>query len=224
MLSFDQQLVDGLAALMLLTSFALLAQHRMLSVLHWFAAQGLLLASTAFVVAYSTGDHELYISAIMTLLLKGMLLPWLLWRVIKRLHVHREVEPLTNGAVTMLLAMGVTLFAFHIIHPIEALSELMTRNSMSVATACVLLGMLMMITRKKAITQVVGFLAVENALFFAAIGATNGMPLVVEIGIAFDVLIAALIFGVFFYQIRNTFDSLELDALNATLMDKEDNA
>jgi len=217
-----QQLIDGLAALMLLTSFALLAQHRMLSVLNWFAGQGLLLAATAAVVAYGTDNMELYISAIMALLLKGLLLPWLLWRVIRQLHVHREVEPLMNTSLTMLVALGVTLFSFHVIQPIEKISELMTRDSMAIATACVLLGMLMMITRKKAITQVIGFLAVENSLFFAAIGSTNGMPLIVEIGIAFDVLIAALIFGLFFFQIRTTFDSLEVDTMNAHLIHKDD--
>ena len=215
--SFSQQAVDGLAALMLLVSFALLAQHRMLSVLHWFAAQGVLLSITAAVVAFSSGHEELYISAVMTLLLKGMLLPWLLWRVIRQLHVHREVEPMMNMPLTMLVALGITLFSFHVILPIERISELLTRNSMSIATASVLLAMLMMITRKKAITQVIGFLAVENSLFFAAIGATNGMPLVVEIGIAFDVLIAALIFGVFFFEIRNTFDSLEVDQMESSL-------
>ncbi|MBN4073357.1 formate hydrogenlyase [Mariprofundus ferrooxydans] len=218
----SQQLIDGLAALTLLISFALLAQHRMLSVLHWFAAQGVLLAVTAALVAYTSGEHELYISAIMTLLLKGLLLPWMLWRVIRSLHVHREVEPLMNNGITMMIAVMVTLFAFHIIQPIAVTSELMTRNSMAIATACVLLSMLMMITRKKAITQVIGFLAVENSLFFAAIGATNGMPLVVEIGIAFDVLIAALIFGLFFFQIRHTFDSMEVDTMNASLIHKDD--
>jgi len=220
--AFAQQLIDGLAAITLLISFALLAQHRMLSVLHWFAAQGILLAVTAALVAYSTGDNELYISALMTFVLKGLLLPWMLWKVIRQLHVYREVEPLMNSGVTVLIALGVTLFAFHIIQPIEVTSELMTRNSMAIATACVLLSMLMMITRKKAITQVIGFLAVENSLFFAAIGATNGMPLVVEIGIAFDVLIAALIFGLFFFQIRNTFDSMEIDIMNASLLHKDD--
>jgi len=217
-----QQLINGLAALTLLISFALLAQHRMLSVLHWFAAQGVLLSITAALVAFSSGDNELYISALMTFLLKGLLLPWMLWKVIRSLHVHREVEPLMNSGITILIALGVTLFSFHIIQPIEVKSMLLTRNSMAIATACVLLSMLMMITRKKAITQVIGFLAVENSLFFAAIGATNGMPLVVEIGIAFDVLIAALIFGLFFFQIRTTFDSLEIDAMNASLIHKDE--
>jgi|UPI00037E0E1D hydrogenase-4 component E len=217
-----QQIIDGMAALTLLISFALLAQHRMLSVLHWFAAQGWILAATAALVAYSTGESELYISAIMTFVLKGLLMPWMLWRVIRHLHVHREVEPLMNSGVTVIIAVAVTLFSFHVIQPIEVTSDLMTRNTMAIATACVLLSMLMMITRKKAITQVIGFLAVENSLFFAAIGATNGMPLVVEIGIAFDVLIAALIFGLFFFQIRNTFDSMEIDAMHASLVHKDD--
>jgi len=220
--AFAQQLIDGLAAFTLLISFALLAQHRMLSVLHWFAAQGILLAVTAALVAYSTGDNELYISALMTFVLKGLLMPWMLWKVIRQLHVHREVEPLMNSGITILIGLAVTLFSFHIIQPIEVTSDLMTRNSMAIATACVLLSMLMMITRKKAITQVIGFLAVENSLFFAAIGATNGMPLVVEIGIAFDVLIAALIFGLFFFQIRTTFDSMEIDTMNASLVHKDD--
>ncbi|MDQ6991381.1 MAG: formate hydrogenlyase [Mariprofundaceae bacterium] len=220
--SFAQQLIDGMAALTLLISFALLAQHRMLSVLHWFAAQGLLLSATAALVGYSSGEHELYVSALMTFVLKGLLMPWMLWRVIRKLHVHREVEPLMNSGVTIIIAVAVTLFSFHIMQPIEVTSDLMTRNSMAIAMACVLLSMLMMITRKKAITQVIGFLAVENSLFFAAIGATNGMPLVVEIGIAFDVLIAALIFGLFFFQIRNTFDSMEIDTMNASLIHKDD--
>ncbi|MDX8401070.1 MAG: formate hydrogenlyase [Mariprofundaceae bacterium] len=218
-----QQVINGLAALNLLVSFALLAQHRLLSVLHWFAAQGVLLAVTAAVVAHGSGNHELYLSSVLTLLLKGLLLPWLLWRIIMRLHVHREVEPLMNMPLTMLIALVVTLFSFHIIQPIERISQLMTRDSMAIATACVLLGMLMMITRRKAITQVIGFLAVENALFFAAIGSTAGMPLVVEIGIAFDVLIAALIFGLFFFQIRETFDSLEVDIMESHLIHKDEN-
>lgn len=217
-----QQIVYGLSAVMLVISFALLAQHRLISVLKWFAAQGVLLAVTTTVVAYGTDDHELYIAAVMTLLFKGLLLPWLLSWVIRRLNVHREVEPLVNSFLTLMIALCVTLFSFHVIQPIEKMSLLMTRNSMAIATACVLLGMLMMITRKKAITQVVGFMSVENALFFAAIGSTNGMPLVVEIGVAFDVLIAALIFGVFFFQIRTTFESLELDAMTAHLIYKDD--
>jgi len=112
-----------------------------------------------------------------------------------------------------LIGAALVLFAFYVSLPIEKLSQLVTRNIIAIALACVLLSMLMMITRRKAITQVVAFLSLENALFFTATAATNGMPLVVEIGVAFDVLIAALIFGLFFFQIRRTFDSLDLEHL-----------
>ena len=208
-----QQVISMAAAMLLLISFALLAQRRMLTVLHWFAIHGVVLAATTALVAYSSGDSELYISAAITLALKGMLLPWVLWKIILQMHVHREVEPLVNIPVTMLIAAALVLFSFQVAIPIEKLSHLLTRNTIAIATASVLLGMLMMITRRKAITQVVGFLAMENALFFAAIGATYGMPLVVELGVAFDVLIASIVFGLFFYHIRTTFESLDLEAM-----------
>jgi len=140
-------------------------------------------------------------------------LPWLLWKIIHKLRVHREVEPLVKRPVTMIIALVLVLISFKASLPIERISSLVTRNTLAIATATLFLGMLMMITRRKAITQVIGFLSIENSLFFAAIGATYGMPMVVELGVAFDVLIAALIFGLFFFQIRSTFDSLDLDVI-----------
>jgi len=211
--SLLQQLVSVAAALFLLTSFALLAQRHMHSVLHWFAAQGILLALTSAVVAYSAKVHELYVTAILALLLKGILLPWLLWRIVIRLDVHREIETLINPFATLLIGAALVLFSFYISLPIEKLSHLLTRNTIAIALACVLLSMLMMITRRKAITQVIGFLAMENALFFTATAATYGMPLVVEMGVAFDILVAALIFGLFFLQMRKSFDSLDLNQM-----------
>jgi len=208
-----QEAISVAASLMLLISFALLAQHRLLSVLHWFAAQGVVLALTTLLVAVISGHYELYFSALMTLLLKGALLPWLIWRIIRRMHVHREVEPLVNMPVTMLIALALVLISFYVALPIERMSQLVTHNTLAIAIATVFLGMLMMITRKKAITQVIGFLSIENALFFTAVGATHGMPMIVELGVAFDVLIAAIIFGLFFTHMRNTFDSLDLDVI-----------
>jgi hydrogenase-4 component E len=164
-------------------------------------------------VAFATASPELYISALLALLLKGFLMPWLLWRIVVHLGVNREVEPLINIFPTLLIAAVLVLFAYYISLPIQKTSALMTRNIIAIGLACVLIGMLIMITRRKAVTQVVGYLAMENALFFTATAATHGMPLVVEIGIAFDVLIAALIFGLFFFQIRKTFDSLDLSHL-----------
>jgi hydrogenase-4 component E len=208
-----QQVITMAAAFLLLISFALLAQKRLLSVLHWFAMQGVVLAAVTALVGHANDSMELYVSAAVTLALKGVLLPWLLWKIIRKLNVHREVEPLVNIPLTMLIAAAVVVFAFVVALPIEKLSHLLTRNTIAIATANVLLGMLMMITRRKAVTQVVGFLAIENSLFFAAIGATYGMPMVAELGVAFDVLIATIVFGLFFHQIRSTFDSLDLDAM-----------
>lgn len=211
-----KQLVSLSAALFLLTAFALLAQRHMFALIRWFAVQGVLLAVTSALVAYATGVRELYVSAVLALALKGILMPWLLWRIVIRLGVNREVEPLINIFLTMLMGAGLVLFSFYVSLPIQSTSFLMTRNVIAIAMACVLIGMLIMITRRKAITQVVGYLSMENALFFTATAATYGMPLVVEIGIAFDVLIAALIFGMFFFQIRQTFDSLDLKHLDKT--------
>ncbi len=211
--SMLQETISVAAALMLLISFALLAQHRMLAVLHWFAAQGIVLALTTFLVAVLSDQKELYISAILTLLLKGALLPWLLWRIIRRMHVHREVETTVNLPVSMLIALGIVILSFYVAIPIERMSHNVTHNTLAIATATVFIGMLMMITRQKAITQVVGFLSIENALFFTAIGATQGMPMIVELGVAFDVLIAAIIFGLFFTHMRTTFESLDLNVI-----------
>ena len=212
-----QQWVGVAAAMMLLVVFALLAQRHMHALLRWFALQGVVLALTSALVAYVADVPELYISAILALILKGVLLPWMLWRIVIKLGMHREVEPLVNVSVTLLIGAALVLFSFYISLPIEKLSQLVTRNTIAIAMACVLLSMLMMITRRKAITQVVGFLAMENALFFTATSATYGMPLLVEIGVAFDVLIAALVFGLFFFQIRKSFDSLDLEHLEDKL-------
>jgi len=208
-----QQWVAVAAAMMLLVVFALLAQRHMRALLRWFALQGVVLALTSALVAFVANVPELYISALLALILKGFLLPWMLWRIVINLGMHREVEPLVNVSVTLLIGAALVLFSFYVSLPIEKLSQLVTRNTIAIALACVLLSMLMMITRRKAITQVVGFLAMENSLFFTATSATYGMPLLVEIGVAFDVLIAALIFGLFFFQIRKTFDSLDIEHL-----------
>ncbi len=204
------QFVNLLAALLLLIVFGMLAQRRILSLINLFAWQGAILAISTFVVAYSTAQHHLYYSAGLTLLLKVLLLPWLLHRLIRKLNVRWDVETLINIPTTMLVGIALVIFAFNLAAPITQLSEGITRGLIGIALASVLLSLLMMLTRRKAISQVVAFLSLENGLFFAATSATQGMPLVVELGIALDVLVATFIFGIFFFQIRETFDSLDI--------------
>jgi len=204
------QIINLLAALLLLISFAMLSQRRILSLINLFALQGFVLALSTFVVAYSTTQHHLYYSAGLTLLLKVLVLPWLLHRLIRKLNVRWDVETLINIPATMLVGIALVIFAFNLAAPIAQLAEGLTRGLVGIALACVLLSLLMMLTRRKAVTQVVAFLSLENGLFFAATSATQGMPLVVELGIALDVLVATFIFGIFFFQIRETFDSLDI--------------
>ena len=207
------QLINLLAAILLLLAFAMLTQRRVLSLVNLFAAQGLALALSTAIVAFATHQPHLYGSAALTVVLKVALLPWLLHRLIRKLDVRWDVEGLINVPTTMLIGIVLVVFAFNLASPISQLASTVTRSTLGIAIASVMLSFLMMITRRKAIPQVIGFLAMENGLFFAATSATYGMPMVVELGIALDILVAMLILGVFFFQIREQFDSLDLKHL-----------
>jgi len=209
------QLINLFAAVLLLLSFALLAQRRVLSLIHLFTLQGITLVASTSMMAYFTGQPHLYYSAALTFVLKVLVIPWLLHRLLKRLNVRWDVESLLNIPITMLLGIVLVIFAFNLAAPISSLSASVARGTLGIALACVLLSFLMMITRTKAIPQVIGFLAMENALFFAATSATYGMPMVVELGIALDVLVALIILGVFMFQIREQFDSLDIRHLES---------
>ena len=207
------QIINLFAAVLLLVSFAMLAQRRILSLIDLFAAQGLVLCLSAAFVAWATGQTHLYWSAGLTFVLKVLLLPWILHRLIRRLDVKWDVETLINIPATMLIGIALVVFAFNLATPISQFAGTITKSTLGIATACILLAFLMMITRRKAVSQVIGFLAMENGLFFAATSATYGMPMVVELGIALDVLVGTLIFGVFFFHIRETFESLDIHHL-----------
>lgn len=209
-MTYTVQFINLLAAMLLLIVFAMLSQRRILSLINLFAWQGLVLSISTFVVAYSTAQHHLYYSAALTLVLKVLVLPWLLHRLIRKLNVRWDVETLINIPTTMLVGIALVIFSFNLAAPISQLAEGVTRGLIGIALASVLLSLLMMLTRRKAISQVVAFLSMENGLFFAATSATQGMPLVVELGIALDVLVATFIFGIFFFQIREVFDSLDI--------------
>lgn len=217
---FDLQLLNALAALFLLLAFAMLSQRRVVALVNLLALQGTLLCSATLLLAWRTGQHHLYLSALLTLSFKVVFLPWLLHRLIKRLGVYWDSEPLINISGTMLLGLLIVIFSFGLAQPIAALASTATRNAIGIAVAVVLLSFLIMITRRKAMSQVVGFLSMENGLFFGAMSATYGMPMVIELGVALDVLVAMLVLGVFFFQIREQFDSLDLHHLETL---KEEN-
>ena len=217
---FDLQIFNTLAALLLLLSFSMLSQRRIVTLVNLLALQGALLFIATLLLAWRTGAHHLYLSAALTLALKVIVLPWLLHRLIRRLDVYWDTDPLLNITGTMLIGVLVVVFSFGLAQPISALASTATRNAIGIAVAVVLIAFMTMITRRKAMSQVVGFLSMENGLFFGAMSATYGMPMIVEFGVALDVLVAVLVLGVFFFQIREQFDSLDLSHLESLKEDR----
>jgi len=210
LIPFAGQVINLCAAIMLLLGFAMLAQRRILSLINLFMLQGMVLLASTLIVAYGTRQSHLYWSAALTLTLKVVALPWILHRLIRKLSVKWDVETIINIPTTMLCGIALVVIAFNVAQPISQLAGTITRSTLGIALACVLLSFLMMITRSKAVPQVIAFLSMENGLFFAATSATYGMPMVVELGIALDVMVGMVIFGVFFFQIREQFDSLDI--------------
>ncbi len=221
-LSLLQQLVLMLAALVLFTSFALLAQARLVSAIHVFAWQGALVAAVTFVVAMTSHSHHLYFSGALTLLLKALLIPWMLHRLTRRLELDRHVQSLDRPALIMMAAVALVVFSYWLVLPMIQQEQIFTRNIVAISLAVLLIGLLTMVFRQQAVVQVLGFMSMENGLFLAAVSATSGMPMVVELGVAFDVLVAMVLFGVFFFQIRESIDSLDVDRLNRLTETVED--
>ncbi|NMM12170.1 MAG: formate hydrogenlyase [Rhodoferax sp.] len=213
MIKLVPQLINLFATLILMLSFAMISQRRIVSLINLFMLQGAALVAASILLGYATHQPDLYVSAAITLALKVILIPWLLHRVIRQLNVRWDVETLINIPTTMLVGIGLVIFSFSLALPISRLSSSMAGGSLGIALACVLLSFMMMITRSKAVPQVIGFLSMENGLIFAATTVTSGMPMIVEFGIALDVLVGVLILGVFMFQIREKFDSLDIHNL-----------
>lgn len=212
---FATQIINFLAAIMLLLSFAMLSQRRLATLIQLYTLQGLTLVSANLVLGFVSADADLYVSAGLTLVLKVILIPWILYRLLRRLKLRTDVEPLLNVPTTLLIGIVLVIVAFNVASPISQLASSVARGTLGIALACVLLSFMTMITRTRAIPQVIGFLSMENGLFFAAAAATNGMPMIVELGIGLDVLVGILILGVFMFQIRERFDNLDIRNLEA---------
>lgn len=209
-----EQCILTLAALILVSSFGLLAQARVIATVHLFAWQGFLLATVTVLVAVASNEPHLFISAALTLILKSAFIPWLLVRQSRRLNILKDRDAVLRPEITLLFGGALVIFCYSVAEPIEHFAANITADAVALSLAVVMLSMLMLVTRRKAITQVIAFMAMENGLFFAAVTATHGMPLVVELGVAFDVLVAAIIFGIFFFHIRDSIDSLDVDELS----------
>lgn len=201
-----------LAGLMIVASFALLYQDRIFAVLNIFAAQAILLSMAVAWEAWTQQAPHLFITAALALGLKGIIIPVALHKMIVRLGVHRDIDQVVGVGKTLLIGLALTSLSLMLVLKVTATAESFTREGLALALAIILLGFLMMITRRNAITQIVGFMSLENGLILAATGA-RGMPLVVEVSVAFSVLIALFVFAVFVFRIRERFDSVDIEAL-----------
>jgi hydrogenase-4 component E len=198
---------------LVLISFMLLYQDRLYALLNAFALQALTLAFSVAWQAYIQHAPHLYITAGITVVFKALIIPVALHRIVARLGVHREVETVVSLVPTMLAGIGLVALSMVVMLRVTHGADPLTREDLAFALSVVLLGMLMMVTRSNAVSQVVGFMSLENGLILAATGA-KGMPLVVEISVAFSILIALIVIGIFLFRIRERFDSVDLQALD----------
>jgi hydrogenase-4 component E len=202
-----------LAGGMVLVSFMLLYQDRMLSLINVFALQAVVLSLSVSWQAHVQGAGHLYLTAFIALVLKALIIPFALNRVVVRLGIHRTIETVGGIGPTMLLGMGLVALSMVVMLRAAADADQLAREDLAFALSVVLLGLLMMVTRRNAVSQVIGFMSLENGLILGAAGA-KGMPFVVEISVAFSVLVAFIVIGVFLFRIRERFDSVDIEALD----------
>ena len=202
-----------LAGGLVLVSFMLLYQDRMFALLNMFALHALLLSLCVAWQAFVQDAPHLYVTATIALVLKAIVIPILLHRVIVRLGIHRHIEAVGGIGLTMLLGIGLVALSMVVMLRVTEGADPLAREDLALALSVVLLGFLMMVTRRNAVSQVVGFMSLENGLILAAAGA-KGMPLVVEMSVAFSVLVAFLVIGIFLFRIRERFDSVDIQALD----------
>jgi hydrogenase-4 component E len=210
-LEFD--IAHLLAGSLVLVSFMLLYQDRLFGLLNVFALHALTLALSVAWQAYIQGAPHLYVTAAIALLFKAIFIPVALHRIVLRLGIHRTLETVVGIGVTMLAGIGLVALAMVVMLPATVDADPLAREDLAFALSVVLLGLLMMVTRRNAVSQVVGFMSMENGLILAATGA-KGMPLVVEISVAFGVLIAFIVIGIFLFRIRERFDTVDVQALD----------
>jgi len=220
-LSLSQQWILVFATLILFISFLLLAQSRLTSAVYLFSWQGVALSIVTALVGYTDGNDHLYLSALLTLALKGFFVPWLMDRMIKRLKLENHIDPLKNPVILLLTASALVIFAYWVSIPIQKAHLANISKLLALSIAIILIGFFMMTVRKQAVLQVIAFMSIENGLFLSAISASDGMPLLIELGVAFDVLVAAVLFGIFFLHIYDSIESLDVDQLNH-LAEKEE--
>ncbi|HZP77764.1 MAG TPA: hydrogenase-4 component E [Pseudolabrys sp.] len=210
-LQFD--IAHLLAGSLVLVSFLLLYQDRLYALLNIYALHAFVLALSVAWQAFVQQAPHLYLTAGIALVFKAIIIPVSLHRIIVRLGIHRELETVVSVGLTMLAGIGLVALSMVVMLRVTPGADPLAREDLAFALCVVLIGLLVMVTRRNAVSQVVGFMSLENGLVLAATGA-KGMPLVVEISVAFSVLIAFIVIGIFLFRIRERFDTVDMQALD----------
>jgi hydrogenase-4 component E len=211
--AFSQLSVLG-SSLILLLGLTLLWRRGVPAYIDAFAWQSIALAGVTTVVAYYGRRPDLYWVAVLLVVVKGVAIPRLLRRMERRFRTERELEPYVNTETSLVIAGLLVLLGYGISRPLVALSRLPTRAGMPLAMGLLLVSLFVLVSRKKAITQVIGFLMLENGLALLAVLGTYGVPLIVELGVFLDALLGFLVMQIFVYQIQETFESIDVQQLN----------
>jgi hydrogenase-4 component E len=202
------------AAGMLVSAYLMVGQKALFTAIRLYGAQSFLLSIVAATIALSEGRHDLYVTAALTVALKGLLIPWFLMRVIDRIGIRREIEPFLNVPVSLLVCVGLTVVGYRVSTGFPEGVRGVSHHLIGVALSLLLIGLFLMVTRKKAVSQILALMMIENAVFLVAAGITTGMPFVVELGISFDVILAVLILGVMVGRIVDRFESMDVSRLS----------
>jgi hydrogenase-4 component E len=202
------------AAGMLVTAYLMVGQKALFTAIRLYGIQSWLLAVVAVTMALSDAQPHLFVTAVLTAVLKGVLIPWFLMRVVDRIGIHREIEPFVNVPASVLICLGLTVVGYRVSTGFPEGARGVTHHVIGVGLSLLLIGLFLMVTRRKAVTQILALLTVENAVFLVALGITSGMPLVVELGISFDVILAVLVLGILVHRIVDRFESMDVSRLS----------
>ncbi len=201
------RLIDVLGALLLFTMLVILGSGQLFRAIYAVALQAVFLGIAGAVLAAATGNPDLWVIAGITIVVKAILLPWLLIRVVRRVQISREIEPVIPISATLTIAAGIVVLAFHLNASLGPVRQAITGNALPVGVTLILIGVLVMASRRKALTQMVGLFASENGIFFTAMAISQGMPLIIEIGVILDVVLGALVMGILVLRVRSSVDT-----------------
>lgn len=202
------------AAGMLVTTYLMVGQKALFVAIRLYGLQSILLGVVAVAMALTDHRSHLLASAALTLGLKGVFIPWFLMRTIDRIGIHREIEPFLNTPSSLLICLGLTVVGYRVSTGLADGAEGTAHHVIGVSLSMLFMGLFLMVTGRKAITQILALLTIENAVFLVALGATSGMPLVVELGISFDVIVAVLVLGILVHRIVDRFESMDVSRLS----------